>query len=58
MFILEEMVLKEGIHNEEVPSEYLSHKEKYELAVKKACLLFKMIRRLQDEENTGMENYT
>ncbi|KAL4713938.1 hypothetical protein ACJJTC_015592 [Scirpophaga incertulas] len=53
----EEMVLKEGIHIEEVPAEYLSHKEKYESAVKKACLLFKMIRRLQEEENTGMENY-
>ncbi|XP_047985323.1 probable peroxisomal acyl-coenzyme A oxidase 1 [Leguminivora glycinivorella] len=53
----EEMVLKEGIHLDEVPSEYLSHKEKYELAVKKACYLFKMIRRLQEEENTGMENY-
>ncbi|CAH0405622.1 unnamed protein product [Chilo suppressalis] len=53
----EDMVLKEGIHVEDVPSEYLSHKEKYELAIKKACLLFKMIRRLQEEENTGMENY-
>ncbi|XP_073958416.1 acyl-coenzyme A oxidase 1-like [Choristoneura fumiferana] len=53
----EEMVLKEGIHIEEVPSVYLSHKDKYELAVKKACYLFKMIRRLQEEENTGMENY-
>ncbi|XP_028165831.1 probable peroxisomal acyl-coenzyme A oxidase 1 isoform X2 [Ostrinia furnacalis] len=53
----EDMVLKEGIHEEEVPAEYLSHKESYQLAVKKACLLFKMIRRLQEEENTGMENY-
>ncbi|CAG9117958.1 unnamed protein product [Plutella xylostella] len=53
----EEVVLNEGIHLEEVPSEYLSHKEKYELAVKKACKLFKLIRRLQEEENTGMENY-
>ncbi|CAG9796941.1 unnamed protein product [Diatraea saccharalis] len=54
---IEDMVLKEGIHNEDIPSEYLSHKEKYEQSVKKACLLFKMIRRLQEEENTGMENY-
>lgn len=51
------MALKEGIHLDEVPSVYLSHKEKYELAIKKACLLFKMIRRLQEEENAGMENY-
>ncbi|CAK1601683.1 unnamed protein product [Parnassius mnemosyne] len=53
----EEMVFKEGIHIDEVPSDYLSHKEKYELAIKKACLLFKMMRRLQEEENAGMENY-
>lgn len=53
----EETVLKEGIHEDEVPAEYLSHKEKYELAVKKACLLFKLIRRLQEEENTGVENF-
>lgn len=53
----EDMVLKEGIHVEEVPSVYLSHKEKYELAVKKACLLFKLIRRIQEEENNGMENF-
>ncbi|CAH2049990.1 unnamed protein product, partial [Iphiclides podalirius] len=53
----EEMVFKEGIHIDDVPSDYLSHKEKYELAVKKACMLFKMLRRLQDEENAGMENY-
>ncbi|XP_050343192.1 probable peroxisomal acyl-coenzyme A oxidase 1 [Nymphalis io] len=53
----EEMALKENIHNDDVPSVYLSHKEKYELAVKKACLLFKMIRKLQEEENAGMENY-
>lgn len=51
------MALKEQLHIDAVPSVYLSHKEKYELAVKKACLLFKMIRKLQEEENTGMENY-
>ncbi|XP_045540612.1 probable peroxisomal acyl-coenzyme A oxidase 1 [Papilio machaon] len=53
----EEMVFNEGIHIDEVPSDYLSHKEKYELAVKKACMLFKMMRRLQEEDNAGMENY-
>ncbi|KPJ09436.1 putative peroxisomal acyl-coenzyme A oxidase 1 [Papilio machaon] len=51
------MVFNEGIHIDEVPSDYLSHKEKYELAVKKACMLFKMMRRLQEEDNAGMENY-
>ncbi|XP_038208051.1 probable peroxisomal acyl-coenzyme A oxidase 1 [Zerene cesonia] len=53
----EDVVLKEGIHTEPVPAIYLSHKDKYELAVKKSCALFQMIRRLQEEENAGMENY-
>ncbi|CAG4983896.1 unnamed protein product [Colias eurytheme] len=53
----EDVVLKEGIHKEPVPAIYLSHKDKYELAVKKSCALFQMIRRLQEEENAGMENY-
>ncbi|XP_028031521.1 probable peroxisomal acyl-coenzyme A oxidase 1 [Bombyx mandarina] len=53
----EEKVLKEGIHIDQVPSEYLSHKEKYELAIKKASLMFKLLRKWQEEENTGMENY-
>lgn len=56
-FCLEESILSEGIHLETVPSEYLSHKEKYELAVEKACKLFKLIRRMQEEENTGMDHY-
>lgn len=51
------MVLKENIHIDTVPAVYLSHKEKYELAMKKACLMFKMIRKLQEEENAGMDNY-
>ncbi|XP_041975385.1 probable peroxisomal acyl-coenzyme A oxidase 1 [Aricia agestis] len=53
----EETALREGIHLDDVPNIYLSHKEKYEQAVKKACKLFKMIRKLQEEENAGMENY-
>ncbi|XP_026319430.1 probable peroxisomal acyl-coenzyme A oxidase 1 [Hyposmocoma kahamanoa] len=53
----EEMVLKEGLHIDDVPNEYLSHKEKYERAIKKSCGLFKLIRRLQEEDSAGMENY-
>lgn len=51
------MVLKEGLHIDDVPNEYLSHKEKYERAIQKSCGLFKMIRRLQEEDSAGMENY-
>lgn len=50
-------MFKEGIHIEEVPAEYLSHKESYELAVKKACHLFKLLRQLQEEGNSGMDNF-
>ncbi|XP_049873454.1 probable peroxisomal acyl-coenzyme A oxidase 1 [Pectinophora gossypiella] len=54
---MEELVLKEGIHHDDVPMQYLSHKEKYERAIKKSCYLFKLIRRLQEEDNASMENY-
>ncbi|CAG9759255.1 unnamed protein product [Ceutorhynchus assimilis] len=40
-----------------VPLEYLSHKEKYEEAVRKACLLFKKVQQLQNEGKGGMENF-
>lgn len=32
-----------------VPDAYLSHKEKYEVAVRKAVTLFSLLRRLQNE---------
>ncbi|KAJ2940652.1 hypothetical protein O0L34_g14759 [Tuta absoluta] len=53
----EELVFKEGLHDDEVPTEYLSHKEKYERAVRKSCYLFKLIRRLQEEDNASMDNF-
>ncbi|XP_063239947.1 probable peroxisomal acyl-coenzyme A oxidase 1 [Bacillus rossius redtenbacheri] len=34
---------------DDVPAEYLSHKEKYELGVKKACKLFKKVSQLRDQ---------
>lgn len=57
LLFLEEAVIKELYDKNDVPAIYLSHKEKYEAAVKKACAMFQMIRRLQEEENAGMENY-
>ncbi|XP_047519876.1 probable peroxisomal acyl-coenzyme A oxidase 1 [Pieris napi] len=53
----EDTVLKQLYNTTDVPAIYLSHKEKYEAAVKKACAMFQMIRKLQEEENAGMENY-
>ncbi|CAH1153430.1 unnamed protein product [Phaedon cochleariae] len=40
-----------------VPSEYLSHKEKYEEAVKKAAIIFRKVQQLQNEGRGGMDNF-
>jgi acyl-CoA oxidase len=32
-----------------IPQDYLSHKEKYEQAVKKACTLFRKVTQLRDK---------
>lgn len=37
--------------------EYLSHKEKYEEAVRKACLVFKKVQQLQNEGKGGIDNF-
>ncbi|XP_022915165.2 acyl-coenzyme A oxidase 1 [Onthophagus taurus] len=39
------------------PPEYLSHKEKYEEGLKKACIIFKKVQELQAEGKGGMENF-
>ncbi|KAG6460350.1 hypothetical protein O3G_MSEX011938, partial [Manduca sexta] len=40
---------------DEVPEEYLSHKEKYENAIRKAVLFFKTIQKLLDPDHSEME---
>lgn len=40
-----------------VPLEYLSHKEKYEEALRKTCILFKKVQQLQEEGQGGMDNF-
>ncbi|XP_050519552.1 probable peroxisomal acyl-coenzyme A oxidase 1 [Diabrotica virgifera virgifera] len=40
-----------------VPLEYLSHKEKYEEAVRQSCLLFRKVQELQNEGKGGMDNF-
>lgn len=51
-FFLEDPRLKSP-----VPTEYLSHKEKYEEAVRKACILFKKVQELQEQGKGGMDNF-
>ncbi|KAF2885800.1 hypothetical protein ILUMI_20383 [Ignelater luminosus] len=40
-----------------VPLEYLSHKEKYEEAIKKTCVIFRKVQQLQREGKAGMDNF-
>ncbi|XP_044765902.1 probable peroxisomal acyl-coenzyme A oxidase 1 [Coccinella septempunctata] len=51
-FFLEDPELKS-----KVPMEYLSHKEKYEENVRKACVIFRKVQELQNAGKAGMENY-
>lgn len=53
MNISEEFFLNDPELKSKVPSEYLSHKEKYQEAVRKSCILFKKISELQNSGNTG-----
>lgn len=50
------MVFNSKELTDNVPEEYLSHKERYELAVKKACILFDL---LKDHilQLSGLENF-
>lgn len=39
------------------PVEYMSHKEKYESAMRKACTLFSKVQELQSQGRGGMDNF-
>ncbi|XP_076261725.1 acyl-CoA oxidase 1 [Rhynchophorus ferrugineus] len=55
--IREKYFLEDPELQSKVPMEYLSHKEKYEEAVRKACLVFKKVQQLQNEGKGGMDNF-
>ncbi|CAK1544436.1 unnamed protein product [Leptosia nina] len=40
-----------------IPEEYLSHKEKYENAVKNSVILFGLVRKMQEDGKTSVSNY-
>ncbi|CAK1601685.1 unnamed protein product [Parnassius mnemosyne] len=40
-----------------VPEEYLSHKERYENAIRKSVILFGLVRKMQEEGKTSITNY-
>lgn len=55
--ISEKFFLSDPELKSNVPLEYLSHKEKYEESVRKACLLFKKVQQLQSEGRGGIDNF-
>lgn len=55
--IAENFFLSDPDLKSDVPLEYLSHKQKYEEAVRKACILFKKVQQLQNEGRGGMDNF-
>lgn len=50
------MTIKDTMFGD-TPDEYFSHKEKYEVAIKKAVALFTLIRKHQDEGDASLTNY-
>nr|CAD7427771.1 unnamed protein product [Timema monikensis] len=53
----EKLFLSDPELMDDVPAEYLSHKEKYELSIKKACKLFKKVSQLRDQGGGDMEMF-
>lgn len=57
---LESFFLSDPNLKDEVPMEYLSHKERYEHAVRKSCALFKKVdewQQIDDGDSNSMEVY-
>lgn len=53
LFFAEEYFLSDLVFNDPIPPEYLSHKQKYEEAVRKACHVFKKIQEYQEAHDGG-----
>lgn len=52
MFFSENFFLNIPELHDKVPTEYLSHKEKYQQAVRKACILFEKINEYQNTSDS------
>ncbi|KAI5753506.1 hypothetical protein M8J77_000787 [Diaphorina citri] len=50
---LETFFLSDSQFLDKIPTDYLSHKEKYQIAVKKSCMLFRKIKEYQEKKGTG-----
>lgn len=56
-YFTEQFFLTDPELKDTVPNEYLSHKEKYEVAVRKACLIMKKIREFSEQGHGGVDSY-
>lgn len=56
IFIAEQKILNTDGLLDKIPEEYLSHKEKYENAVRKNVLFLKAMKKLQDPNISGLDN--
>lgn len=54
---VEQFFLNDPELADETPTAYLSHKELYEYAIRKATVIFRKIRTLQEEGKDGVDNY-
>jgi hypothetical protein len=50
---LENFFISDPRFKDEVPMEYLSHKERYEHAVRKSCILFKKVKEWQQFDESA-----
>lgn len=57
LMISETFFLTDPELQDEIPLSYLSHKELYEASIRKATIIFKKIRQLQQQGKDGVENY-
>lgn len=51
--MLESFFLSDLNLKDKIPMEYLSHKERYEEAVRKSCILFKKVNEWQQSNDSG-----
>lgn len=56
-WLTENFFLSDPELDDKVPTSYLSHKEKYENAVRKAILVVKKIKELQENGKGGVDIY-
>lgn len=57
IIVLENVMLSKREVFDGVPEEYLSHKERYENAIRNSVIAFSLVRKMQEEGKTSINNY-